>query len=86
MLTGHWKVLVLKFLEMESTIFFEPEVRWKYVYWLLKSSCFELFGDRKYDYFLAKKLIERLYLLGLFEICTIFQDLGNIVFHKMIVF
>ena len=29
------------------------------IYWLLRSSCFELFGDGKYGLFSAKKLMER---------------------------
>ena len=49
------------------------------IYWLQKSSCFELFDDGKY-FFSAKMLIETLYLLGLFELSIIFQDLGKMVF------
>ena len=30
-----------------------------HIYWLLKSSCFEFFGDGKYELFWAKKLMER---------------------------
>ena len=33
------------------------------IYWLLKRSCFELFGDGKYDLFSVKKFMERWYLL-----------------------
>ena len=29
-----------------------------HVYWVLKSSCFEIFGDGKYGIFLGKKLME----------------------------
>ena len=44
--------------------FFEPKNWWKDVaYWLLKSSCFELFRNRKFGLFSAIKLIERWYLL-----------------------
>ena len=64
----------------EIRSFFEPKTWWKYIYWLLKSSCFEFFGNGKYGFFWAKKLIERLYLLGLFEDSMMFRDLGNIVF------
>ena len=84
------------------------------IYWLLKSSCFELFGDGKHDLFLsqevdgnmiftgywevlvlnlsvmgntvffsAKKLMERWYLHGLFELSMIFQDLENMVFPAL---
>ena len=95
--------------------FLEPKSWWKYdVYWLLQSSCSELFGDGKYYLFLsqrvdgkmiftdywkvhvlnflemgnmvcfwAKKLMERWYLLGLFELSMIYQDLGNMVFRAV---
>ena len=101
---------------MGNRSFFEPKGWWKdHIYWLLKSSCFELFSDGKYDLFLsqevdrkmiftgywevhvlnfqamgrtvffsAKKLMERWYLLGLFELSMIFQDLGNMVFRAVI--
>ena len=36
---------------------------WNIVYWLLKSPCFEFFGDRKYGLFWGKKLMEIWYLL-----------------------
>ena len=97
-------------------VFFEPKSWWKdYIYWLLKSSYFELFGDGKYGLFLsqevdgkmiftgywevlvlnflvmgntvfssAKKLMKRWYLLGLFELSMISQDLGNTVFHAVL--
>ena len=92
-------------------MFFGPKSWKKYdIYWLLKSSCFELFRDVKYglvlsqkvdgkmiftDYwtvlvlnsvmgntvfFSVKKLMERWYLLALFELSMIFQDLGNMLF------
>ena len=81
------------------------------IYWSRKSSCFERFGGGKYGLFLsqevdgkmiftgywevlvlnfsvmgntvffsAKKLMERWYLHGLFELSMIFQDLENMVF------
>ena len=34
-----------------------------HVYWLLKGSCFDFFGDEKYGFFWAKKLMEIWYLL-----------------------
>ena len=92
-------------------MFFGPKSWKKYdIYWLLKSSCFELFRDVKYglvlsqkvdgkmiftDYwtvlvlnsvmgntvfFSVKKLMERWYLLALFGLSMIFQDLGNMLF------
>ena len=79
--TDYWKVLVLIFWGMENTVSFEPKSCWKDdIYWSLRNSCFELSGDGKYDLFSAKKLMERLYLLGLFELFMIFQDLKNTVF------
>ena len=75
-----WIVLVLIFLGVRNRVFFDRKSWWKDdFYWLLKSSCFELFGDGKYGLFLAKKLMKRWYLLGLFELSMIFQDLGNMV-------
>ena len=80
------KFLFWTFRRWELRSFFQPKSWWKYdIYWLLKSSSFELFGDGKYILFLlAKKLMERLYLLGLFELSMIFQDLGNMVFCGVI--
>ena len=49
--TGYWKVLVLSFSVMGNTVFFEAKRLWKNDnYWLLKSSCFELFRDEKCGY------------------------------------
>ena len=62
--TDYWKILVLIFSGMGNTVFFESKSWWKdYIYWLLKSSCFDLFGNGKYAPFWAKKLMERWYLL-----------------------
>ena len=64
MFIDNWKVLVLNFPEMEIRSFFKSKSWWKDdIYWFLEGSCFELFGDGKYGLFLAKKLMERLYLL-----------------------
>ena len=113
--TDYWKVLVLIFWGMGNTVFFEPKSWWKdNIHWLLKNSCFDLFGNGKYGlffsqkvdgkmiftgdwevlvlnflvmgntaFFSAEKLIERWYLLGLFELSMIFQDLGNMVFRAV---
>ena len=52
----YWKVLVLKFSVMGNTVFFKSRSWWKDdIYWLLRSSCFELFGDGKYDPFFTQK-------------------------------
>ena len=69
------KILFSTFQRWEIWCFFQPKSWWKDdIYWFLKSSCFELFGDGKYVFFSAKMLIERWYLLGLFELSMIFQD------------
>ena len=45
-------------------VFFKTKSWWKYdTYWLLKSSCFELFTNGKYGLFWDKKLLKRSYLL-----------------------
>ena len=115
--TNYGKVLVLKFSVVGKTVVFESRSWWKDdIYWLQKSSCFEIFGGGKYGlfleprswwkddtywlprsscfelsvmgntiYFLAKNLMERWYLLSLFELFMIFQDLENTVLHAVIV-
>ena len=80
-----WKVLVFNFLEIGNTFFFELKSRWKDdIYWLLKSPCCELFGDGKDGLFWAKKLMERWYLLGFFELSMISKDLRNMAFRAVI--
>ena len=113
--TDYRKVLVLIFSEMRNTAFLEPKSWLKDdIYWLLKRSCFELFGDGKFGLFLSqevggkmiftgygellvlnfslmgntvfftgKKLMERWYLHGLFELSMMFHDLGNMVFRPV---
>ena len=62
--TDYWKVLVLIFSEMGNTVFSWAQNWLKDdIYWLLKRSCFELFGHGKYGLFWVKKLMERWYLL-----------------------
>ena len=42
---------------MKNVVFFEPKSWWKDdIYWLLKSSCFDLFGNGKYGLFLSQKV------------------------------
>ena len=55
--TDYWKVLVLNFSVIGNTVFFESRSWWKDdIYWLLRSSCFELFGDGKYGLFFSQKV------------------------------
>ena len=62
--TDYWKGLALTISTIGNMVFFEPKIWWKdYIFWLLKSSCIELFGDGKSVFFWVKKLMERWYLL-----------------------
>ena len=82
LITGKFLFWTFRWLEIRS--FFESRSWWKDdIYWLLRSSCFELFGDGKYGLFSAKKLMKKWYLHGLFELSMIFQDLENMVFHTV---
>ena len=74
--TDYWKGLVLNFSVVGNTVLFESSSWWKGdIYWLLRSSSFELFGDGKYGLLSTKTLMERWYLHGLLELSIIFQDL-----------
>ena len=86
-LTERWYLLITEkflfwtFRWWKIRSFFESKSWWKDdIYWLLTSFCFELFGDGKYGLFSPKKLMERWYLLGIFQLSMIFQHLGNMVF------
>ena len=55
--TDYWKVLILIFSVVENTVFFESKSWCKdHIYWLPRSSCFELFGNGKYDLFFSQKV------------------------------
>ena len=42
---------------IENVVFFEHKSWWEDdIYWLLKSSCFELFDDGKYGLFLSQEV------------------------------
>ena len=58
------RFLFWTFWKWEIRSFLGTKSWWKDgIYWLLKSSCFELFGNEKYGLFWGKKLIEKWYLL-----------------------
>ena len=86
--TGYLKVLVLNVPWIGNTFFFEFEDWWKDdIYWLLKSSWFGLwkalflnFPEMGNTVFFLSHKVERWYLLGLFELSNMFQDLGNKAF------
>ena len=55
--TDYWKVLVLNFSVIGNTVFFESRSWWKDdIYWLPRSSCFQLFRDEEYDLFFSQKV------------------------------
>ena len=63
---------------------FEPKSWWKDdIYWIQYRKVLVLnFSERGNTvFFWAKMLMESWYLLGLFELSKIFQDLENMVFH-----
>ena len=62
MLTELKSVFFFNFLKMKN-VFFEKRC-WKKddIYWLLKVSCFEIFGDEKYDLFFSQKVDRKMVL------------------------
>ena len=92
-----WYLLITKmflswsFREWEIRSFFVPKSWCKdRTYWLLKRPCFEQEVDRKMIFtgywkvlVLNLSCFEGWYLLGLFELSRIFQDLGNMVFRAV---
>ena len=81
---GNFLVLNVSGMAMAMGIWsgFELKGWWKDdIYWSPKISSFEIFSDGKNRLFSAKILMEKWYLLGLFELFTIFQDLENGFFH-----
>ena len=59
--TDYGKVLVLIFLGMENKAFFESRSWWKDdIYWLMISSCFELYSNGKYGLFFSQKVDEKM--------------------------
>ena len=77
------KFLFWTFRWWEIWSFLSQEVDGKMTFTGYLEVYFELFGDGKYCLFLAKKLMERLYILDLFELSKIFWDLGNMVFRAV---
>ena len=76
--TDYWKVLVLNFSMMGNTVFFlSEEVDGKDdIYWLLKSSCFELFGGEKYGLFLSQEVDGKMIFTWSFRV---FHDIPGLV-------
>ena len=61
---------------------FEPKSWWKYdIYWLLKSSCFNLFGNGKYGLFLSQKVDGNMIFTDYWKVLVLnFSVMGNTVF------
>ena len=80
--TGCYRALVLNFLGMENTVFFEPKFWWKYdIYWYLKNSCFEIFGNGKYSLFLRQKVDGKMTFTHYSKALALnFLVMGNTVF------
>ena len=69
---------------MGNTVFFESKSSWKHdIYWLLRSSCFELFGDEKYGLSLSQEVDENMIFTGYWEVLVLnFSVMGNTVFFS----
>ena len=67
---------------MEKTVISWAKSWWKYdVYWLLKSSSFELFGDRKYCLFLSQKFDGNMIFTDYWKVLVLnFSEMKNKVF------
>ena len=61
---------------------FEPKSSWKYdIYWLLKSSCFDLFENRKYGLFWGQKVDRKTIFTDYWRVLVLnFSVMGNTVF------
>ena len=63
--TDYWKFLAGTFRWWETRSFLSQEVDGKDdIYWLLKSSCFELFGGGKYGLFLSQEVDGKMIFTG----------------------
>ena len=91
MLIERWYLLITEkalfwtFRWLKIRSFFESRSWWEDdIYWLLRSSYFELFVDGNYGLFSAKKLMKTWYLHGFFELSMTFQELENMVFCAVV--
>ena len=59
--TDYGNVLVLNFSVIEKRSFFESRSWWKDdIYWLMRRSCFELYGDGKYGLSFSREVDEKM--------------------------
>ena len=85
LMTGKFLFWTFRWWEIRS--FLSKEVNGKMIftgYWEVLVLKFSVMGNTVF--FSAKKLMERWYLHGLFELSMIFQDLGNIVFCAVLLY
>ena len=83
--TDYQKILVLIFSEMRNTAFSWAKnlnERWDLL--ITEKVLFWTFRWWEIWFFSDEILIERWYLHGLFELCMIFQNLGNMVFRAVL--
>ena len=82
--TDYWKVLVLIFSVMGNMVFLSQEVDGKDdIYWLWKSSCFELFGGGKHGLFLSQEVDGKMIFTGYQEVLVLnFSVMGNTIFFS----
>ena len=78
------KFLFWTFRWWEIRSFFESRSWWKDdIYWLLRSSCFELFGDGKYGLFLSQDVDGKMIFTGYWKVLVSnFSVMGNTVFFQ----
>ena len=73
------KFLFWSFRKWEIRSFFVPKSGWKdCIYWLLKRSCIELFGDGKYGHFLSQEVDRKMIFTVYWEVLALnFSVMGN---------
>ena len=78
------KFLFWYFRKWEIRSFLEPNSWRKYdIYWLLESSCFELFGDGKYGLFLSQEVDGKMIFTSYWEVLVLnFSVMGKTVFFS----
>ena len=92
LITGKFLFWTFRWWEIRS--FFESRSWWKDdIYWLLRSSCFELFGDGKYDLFFSQKVDGKMIFTwsfwafhdipGLRKYGFSFSVLNNLIFYNV---
>ena len=76
------KFLFWTFRKWKTRSFCKPKSWWKDdIYWLLKSSCFELFGGGKYGLFLSQKVGGKMIFTDYWKILVWnFSNVGNTAF------